>query len=106
MEPSSRQHVSWTTLTPLVQRAQTTATSSPVVTLTSHQKDIDAMDRRGDRIKVGEVTVWTPEPIENRLVFLDWPAPRIPRRHPGLPDEGVGRFRTHHTLKMACICLP
>jgi ATP-dependent Clp protease ATP-binding subunit ClpA len=42
-----------------------------VVILTSRQKDIDAVDRSGDRIKVGEVTVWTPEPIVNRLVFLD-----------------------------------
>lgn len=42
-----------------------------VVILTSHQKDIDALDRAGNRIKVGEATVWTPEPIASRLVFLD-----------------------------------
>lgn len=42
-----------------------------VVILTSHQKDIDALDRNGNRIKVGEATVWTPEPIVNRLVFID-----------------------------------
>ncbi|WP_427019359.1 Clp protease N-terminal domain-containing protein (plasmid) [Pseudarthrobacter sp. P1] len=42
-----------------------------VVILTSHRKDIDALDRHGNRIKVGEVTVWTPEPIHQRLVFLD-----------------------------------
>lgn len=42
-----------------------------VVILTSHKKDIDALDRNGNRIKVGEATVWTPEPIASRLVFLD-----------------------------------
>jgi hypothetical protein len=41
-----------------------------VVILTSRQKDIDAIDRNGVSVKVGEVTVWTPEPISSRVVLL------------------------------------
>lgn len=40
-----------------------------VVILTSHQKDIDATDRHGSLIKIGEATVWTPESIANRAVL-------------------------------------
>lgn len=42
-----------------------------VVILTAQRKDIDALDRDGNRIKVGEATVWHPEAISNRLVFID-----------------------------------